>query len=539
MLRASLLLLVSIGLLAGCSDDAGAGGGGGSGGGGESGPLLIDTDKGPVQGALIDKTRAFYAIPYAAPPVGDLRWKPPAPAEAWSEPRDATKKSKQCAQIAVLTGEYDQNSTEDCLFLNVWTPDEVASEPRPVMVWIHGGGFTLGSGSDPQYDGKVLSETTGAVVVNMNYRLGAFGFLALPALAAEDSEHPSSGQYGIEDQRAALEWVKNNIAAFGGDPSRVTVFGESAGGISACFHLVSPLSEGLFSSAILESGPCDQAKSKADGEAQGQTLSVALGCDTETDELACLRGKSPAEVAQVLPQGPFLFDGEGADWFPVIDGYNLPDDPPVMLASGDFAKVPVIVGANADEATIFFVLAGDEFAIENEADFEALADGILPGHGAEIVAEYPVADYETPQKAAEAAIGDAGFICASRRTAREIVEHGGTAFLYNFSHAPEGALFSGLGSFHSAEVRYVFGTPGQLMPGQLTENEVELSQAMMSYWFGLTESGDPNYEGGIEWPAYDASGDGHIQLDMPITSGSGLKKDKCDFWDALYASAEG
>jgi para-nitrobenzyl esterase len=537
MLRASLSILLPLSLLAGCSDDDPGAGGGGFGGGGVSGPLLIETDKGPVEGALIDKTRAFYAIPYAAPPVGDLRWKPPAPAAAWTEARDATVKSKQCAQLAVLTGEYDANSSEDCLFLNVWTPDEVASAPRPVMVWIHGGGFTLGSGSDPQYDGKVLSETTGAVVVNMNYRLGAFGYLAHPALAAEDSEHPSSGQYGIEDQRAALEWVKSNIAAFGGDPARVAVFGESAGGISTCFHLVSPLSEGLFSSAILESGPCDQAKSKADGEAQGSDLATALGCDTEADVPACLRGKTPAEIGQALPQGPFLFDGEGADWFPVIDGYNLPDDPPVMLANGDFAKVPVIVGANADEATIFFVLAGDEFAIETEADFELLADGILPGQGAAIVAEYPASEYETPQKAAEAAVGDAGFICASRRTAREISDNGGTAYLYHFSHAPAGALFAGMGSFHSAEVRYVFGTPGQLIPAPLDEAELELSKGIMAYWYELTAKGDPNYEGGVTWPKYEASSDAHIQLAMPISAGSGLKKDKCDFWDALYAAA--
>jgi para-nitrobenzyl esterase len=539
MLRASLLTFISIGLLAGCGDDSGTGGSGGSGGSGPTGPLVIDTDKGAVEGQLIDETRAFYAIPYAAPPVGDLRWKAPAPAAAWTETRDATKKSKQCAQVAVLGGTFDDNSTEDCLFLNVWTPDEVSSEPRPVMVWIHGGGFTLGSGSDPQYDGKVLSETTGAVVVNMNYRLGAFGYLALPELAAEDSGHPSSGQYGIEDQRAALAWVKTNIAAFGGDPERVTVFGESAGGISTCFHLVSPLSEGLFSRAILESGPCDQAKSKVDGEAQGEELTTALGCDTETDLLACMRGKTAAEVGTALGQGPFLFDGEGADWFPVIDGYNLPEDPPVMLANGDFAKVPVIVGANADEATIFFVLAGEDFAIETEADFEALADGILPGQGPAIVAEYPISDYESAQKAAEAAIGDAGFICASRRTARNINDNGGTAFLYNFSHAPASALFPGLGAFHSAEVRYVFGTPGQLMPTPLTDDELPLSKAMMSYWYGLTEKGDPNYEGGVQWPAYDAASDSHIQLDMTISAGAGLKKEKCDFWDALYASAGG
>lgn len=538
MLRASLCVLFPLAFLAGCSDDDPGTGGGGSGGGGVSGPLLIETDKGPVEGALIDETRVFYGIPYAAPPVGDLRWRAPAPAAAWTDTFAATTKGKGCAQLAVLTGEYDINSSEDCLVLNVWTPDQVVSEPRPVMVWIHGGGFTLGSGSDPAYDGKVLSETTGAVVVNMNYRLGAFGYLAHPDLAAEDSAHPSSGNYGIEDQRAALEWVKTNIAAFGGDPGRVTLFGESAGGISTCFHLVSPLSEGLFSSAILESGPCDQATPRADAEAQGEELATLVGCDAEADVPACLREKTAAEIAEALAAGPFLF-GEGASWFPIVDGYNLPDDPPVMLANGDFAKVPVIVGANADEATIFFVLAGDAFAIETEIDFEMLADGIMPGQGAAIVAQYPVAEYETPQKAAEAAVGDAGFVCTARRAARAISDNGGTAFLYHFTHAPENALFAGMGAFHSAEIRYVFGAPGQLLPSPLTESELILSKAMMSYWYELTAKGDPNSEGAVSWPKYDTASDEHIELGMPISAGSALKKEKCDFWDALDASAGG
>lgn len=529
-------------LLAACSDDSGTGGAGGSGGsggsgGGTAGPLVIETDKGAVEGALLDATRAFYAIPYAAPPVGDLRWKAPSPADPWTETLEAKTKGSACAQNVALGNGFDANTNEDCLTVNVWTPNDAEQGSRPVLVWIHGGGFTLGSNADQAYDGKILSETTGAVVVSMNYRLGVFGFLAHADLAAEDAGHPSSGAYGIEDQRAALEWVKTNIEAFGGDPAKVTLFGESAGGISTCFHLVSPLSEGLFSSAILESGPCDQGRPLAAAEAQGEDLAVAVGCDGEADVPACLRSKTPTEVSTALTGGPFIF-GTGASWFPAIDGYNLPEAPQKMVADGDVADVPIIIGANADEATIFFALAGSDFAIDDEAEFEMLANGIMPTHGAEIVAMYPASEYGSPQKAAEAAIGDAGFICNARRTARHITENGGTAYLYHFTHAPEGALFGGLGSFHSAEVRYVFGTPGQLLPAPLDEAEVAFSKEVMGYWFGLSEKGDPNGGDLLAWPAYDPAKDEHLTLAMPIESGKNLKKDLCDFWDSLYEPAD-
>ena len=540
MKRAALGCLVLLAYGVGCSDDDGTGGAGGDGGAGgsggaPSGPLLIETDKGPVEGALIDGVRTFLGIPFAAPPTADLRWRSPAPAEPWSETRPAIARGPSCAQNAALSNDYNDSSSEDCLTTNVWTPEDAANGSRPVLVWIHGGGFSLGSGGEPAYDGRVLAQTTGAVVVTFNYRLGVFGFLAHPELTAEDSEHPSSGAYGLEDQRAALVWVRDNIAAFGGDPARVTVFGESAGGISTCFHLVSPLSAGLFSSAIVESGPCDQGTPLAEAEAQGVELAAAVGCNGAPDLPACLRAKPPAELSTALPGGSFLF-GDGANWFPAIDGYNLPEDATRMIAQGDFNDVPLILGANADEATLFFALAGSEYEIQDEADFEALAETLMPTHGAEVVARYPVADYGSAQKAAEAAVGDAGFICNARRTARAFTANGGKAYLYNFTHAPENALIPELGSFHSAEVRYVFGVPGQLLPQPLSPDELSLSKGIMGYWFDLSDKGDPNGAERVPWPAYDADSDQHLTLAMSIAAGDKLKQAQCDFWDELELS---
>lgn len=524
--------------LAGCSDDSSSGGAGGSGGSGgegsvEPGPLTIATDKGEVAGKAVDATRLFLGIPYASPPVGDDRWRAPRAHDPWTGKLDATQKGPNCAQSGVLSGEYDDNTVEDCLTLNIWTPNDASAANLPVLFWVHGGGFVLGSGSDQAYDGKVLSEATNSVVVTINYRLGAFGFLALAELEAEDPGHPSTGTYGIEDQRAALQWVKTNISAFGGDPARVTLFGESAGGISTCFHLVSPASEGLFQRAIIESGPCDRSSTRESGLAQGVELVAALGCDGEEDVLACLRAKPPADIANALgSSNDFLF-GDGANWFPIEDGLNIPGHPPDLLSSGAFADVPVLLGTNADEATLFFVLA-DENQVETEEEFEVLANELVPGHGGEIVAQYPASRWGTAQKAVEAAVGDAGFICPTRRTARAITANGGSAWLYHFTHAPENTLLSGLGAFHSAEVRYVFGNPAQLIPQPLTEDELKLASNMMGYWSRFGAAGDPNGDG-VEWPRYTSSSDEHLVLAFAIEPASGLKTDACDFWDNLSA----
>lgn len=493
-------------------------------------PLTIQTDKGAVQGALNGTTRAFLGIPYAEPPLGALRWKPPAPHKPWTDTLQATAKGPSCLQLNPLSGVIDSSSKEDCLTLNVWTPSSQAASPPPVMVFVHGGSFVFGSGGDASYDGQALSEATGSVVVTLNYRLGPFGFLALPQLKSEDAAHPSSGGYGIEDQRAALQWVKSNIAAFGGDSSKVTLFGESAGGISTCAHIVSPQSKGLFQRAIIESGPCNLATSEMAANLQGQALVDAVGCKSAPDVLACVRAKGADEIIKALPLGDFLAGG-GASWGLVIDGWNLPDRPDKLIAAGKFEKVPTILGLNADEGTLFFKLGNT--MIPDDATFEAFVEKFVPGHGKDIVAHYPSAMYGSSLNAAMAAMGDGSLGCPSRHAAKLLSQAGADAYLYFFSYVPKGTLFDGLGSFHSAELKYVFGNPGQLQPQPLTDEEKPLSKSIMGYWSRHAQSGDPNGEGAPKWAKYDVATDQNIVLNVAITSQTGLKKDLCDFWDTL------
>lgn len=517
------------GATGGSGASGGAGGQGGTGGGETAAPVA-DTAQGQVVGALVGDTRVFMGIPFAEPPVGDLRWKPPVPHAPWADPLDATKKGRACTQNNPLNGKFDATTGEDCLYLNVWAPQKPASEKVPVLVWIHGGAFTLGSGGDAAYNGQAFSEATGAIVVTINYRLGPLGFLALPELSGEDAAHPTSGNYGMLDQRLALSWVKENIAAFGGDPANVTIFGESAGGISSCLHMVMPASSGLFHRAILQSGPCDRVDSMDQATTQGALFVDKLACTGQSDVLACLRGKPVEDLMSALPTGSNFLDAE-VSWFPIVDGVELPDAPDALITAGTFEKVPVIMGTNADEATLFFALAGTQIA--DEAQFEMLAEQLVPGKGAEIVALYPTAEYGSAQAAGAAAIGDAGFICPTRRTARALAKGSAPTYLYHFTFDPGTSLLGDLGAFHSAEIKYVLGNPGQLLPGQLTDEEIVLSKAMMGYWSRLAAKGDPNDASAVMWPEYDQAGDQNIVFGTTITTQTGLRKDQCDFWDGV------
>ncbi|MBK8256600.1 MAG: carboxylesterase family protein [Polyangiaceae bacterium] len=510
----------------------GGGGSGGSGGsgGGPSASLVVDTDKGKVEGALDGSTREFLGIPFAAPPVGDLRWKPPVPHEPWTDTLPVTKKGPGCPQNGPIGGKFDANSKEDCLYLNVWTPEKAASEPVPVLVWVHGGAFILGSGSEGAYDGKAFSEATGAVVVTVNYRLGALGFLAHPALAAEDPNFPTSSNYGILDQQLALSWVKNNIAAFGGDPSNVTVFGESAGGISSCLHLMAPGSKGLFHRSIIQSGPCDRLGTLDKAQTQGQDLVVGAGCQDAPDVLACMRAKTPEELLLALPTGTDFLGGT-VSWFPVVDGVTLPDLPSNMFKAGTFEKVPVILGTNRDEASLFFSLSN--VTVADEEQFAAMSEEMVPGHSAEVVALYPVAEYGTAQAAALAAFTDAGFICPARKVARALSEQSAPTFLYHFTYAPEGTLLPNLGAFHSAEIKYVFGNPGQLTPKAISDEEKPLSDAMMGYWFRHAQKGNPNGAEMLAWPEYTTATDENIVFDLTLSTQANLRQKQCDFWDTV------
>jgi para-nitrobenzyl esterase len=499
--------------------------------------LEITTTQGAVRGLARKGARHFLGIPYAAPPVGELRWKAPRPAAAWSGVRDATERGPACAQNG-LTGEtYDPATSEDCLTVNVWTP-EVVREPLPVMVWLHGGGFILGSGGDPTFDGAILASTQDVVIVTVNYRLGPFGFLRHPALTVEDPAHPTSGNLGLEDQRLALEWVRDNARAFGGDPSRVTLFGESAGAISTCIHLVSPASRGLFARAIVESGPCSMAPftSAADAEAQGQTLARALGCDGAGDGArddaavrACLRSKSTAAVQNALKAKEAIVVGSGVSWFPVVDGVVLPERPGALLARGESAPVPLIVGANADEGTLFLALGAK---IETEEDARgALGSQLTPAQVDRLAMRYPFAS--NPKLAFTQGLGDF-FVCDARRLARAQAATGQPTFLYHFTRAFD-FLYPNLGAFHSAEIPFVWGNPYVVF--ELKDEERPLSAAMQTYWTRFARAGDPNAgaaAGAVAWPRYQATTDRHLQLDLTIAPGEHLRSDACDFFDSLF-----
>jgi para-nitrobenzyl esterase len=524
-----LLLGATLVAIAACNADSETAGAGGTGGDGR----LVETEAGPVLGTIIGQSRAFLGIPYAAPPVGPLRFKAPQSPEPWSEPLDGSEVGPDCAQVSLLNGEVLTDTVEDCLTVNVWTPHPIPSEPLPVMVWIHGGGFEGGSGhGDGAYTGEHLAPAAEAVVVTVNYRLGPFGFLAHATLTAEDPARASSGNYGIEDQRFALEWVQANAAAFGGDPGNVTLFGESAGGISACIHLVSPESAGLLHRGVLQSGPCDALVTPlATAEQQGHELATVLNCDTASDVPACLRDKGVTEILEALPGKEGLLFGDGANWGPNVDGLVLPDAGSALLEAGSFQDVPVLLGSTGDEGTLFVALAGLTEITESQYSDTVMA--WAAGHGADgsaLLTQYPASAYDSPSAALSALIGHSVFNCPTRRAARAIASHGRATYLYQFTHAISFGVMGNLGAFHSSELGFLFGASQY---GALTEAERPLSQAMMSYWSHLSATGDPNGGATPSWTPYASATDNHLELDLAISEKSGLLQEQCDFWDAL------
>jgi len=501
------------------------------------GSLLITTDLGIVRGKLDRGVRSFLGIPYASPPLGDLRWRSPLPHPGWAGIRSATSPGNMCPQVIPVMNVAVGN--EDCLFLNVHTPDPPPQKPAPVMVWIHGGGFTTGDGF--QYtggtDGSAMVRNTGVLVVSMNYRLRELGFLSHPALSAEDPERPSSGNYGLEDQISALQWVQRNIAAFGGDPHNVTIFGESAGGWSVCAHLAMPRSAGLFQHAIVQSGICiiPQAGLPA-AESQGEKFAARLGCTSAEDVLSCMRSKSPNQVQSALPPDPsFAFtEGEFGSWFPVVDGYLLQAQIADKLATGEFNQVPVMVGSNQDEGTIFVMMSHESVGRTLTAEnYPERLTYLL--HDADLVnaveARYPVDVYPSAFEALSESFGDGFLACPTIDTARLLAPHVPT-YLYQFNFPDAAFALPGstdLGAFHSAEVQYVFGNPTK---PPFTDDEMLLSQNLMGYWTRFAKTGDPNGGDSASWPLLDEAGR-YLALDRTIETGAEAKADACAFWRSL------
>lgn len=491
----------------------------------------VDTTLGRVRGKAGDGYLEFLGIPYAEPPVGDLRFAPPVAHAAWSDTLDATEKGPACIQraLGLSVGE------EDCLYVNVDTP-ALAPASAPVMVWIHGGAFIFGEGvqTDNGTRGDMLAAQSGVVVVSMNYRLGAFGWLAHSGLGAEDGGR--SGNQGLLDQLLALRWVHDNIAAFGGDPDNVTLFGESAGGLSVCLHLVSSESAGLFSRAIVESGLCDSAlPSQGDAEAVGAALATDLGCDTAADPIACMRSKTSSELLDASsPAGPGL-DLDQRFW-PNIDGRYVEGDFRSRVEAGALADLPLIFGWNADEGTLFVALGEQDAGPTTEMGYH---DGVarlattyaIPA--SEIEARYPLGDYPDPGAALAAAMGDASLACPSRRAAELAAAHA-SVYVYHFEYPGAGfqiPLSRDMGAFHSAEIQYVFGHPSAIGQRRFRGDDLALNERMRDYWTSFAADGDPNVPGTPTWPAWDATSDQHMILDADSRAGSGASADACTFWN--------
>jgi para-nitrobenzyl esterase len=504
----------------------------------------VRTDLGVLRGLVIgdaDDVQAYRGIPYAAPPVGSLRWRPPQPAHEWQGIRECfdfapAAPQKSNALVTMFPGMALRAPIgEDCLYLNVWAPTRPSTRPRPVMVWIHGGGYLFGAGSQGLYDGANLARR-GVVVVSMNYRLGPLGFLAHPQLSAE-SGHGSSGNYGLLDQIEALRWIQRNIAAFGGDPTRVTIFGESAGGGSVMSLVLSPLAKDLFHRAIAESSGSlhfMHAKRSHYGfrsaERMGIEFAHRCGAPPGPGQLAALRGMSADQLLQVAAgsgRGPSIaFKGDGWWLSPIVDGWVIPDDPLALLERGKINKVPLIVGANADEGSMFAVgpdlpKGRDEFSKLLESEFGIpMADRLGKLYRGDSVRQ-DVADL----------MGDFKFVAPARFAARTATRAGVTTYLYHFAHPSPGPLGKTLGAHHGLEIAYVMDNL-QLAPSRSSVDD-SIRDTLVRHWVRFASTGDPNREGLPPWPAYEAAGDSCLLVQDTIIATHGLRRARLDAIDAL------
>jgi para-nitrobenzyl esterase len=529
---ALLLALTTIG----CGDDE-------SGATENQDPTKARLTDGQLQGDVIGGSVRFLKIPYAKPPVNDLRWKAPQNNDPWSGVRHETSFASPCPQPPSQQSAASTN--EDCLYLNVWRPNSVTRD-APVMVWIHGGGFTTGSAADLVpvsqdflwYNGQKFAER-GIVLVSINYRLGVFGFFAHPSLAAEGSP---VGNQGLLDQRHALRWVQENIRAFGGNPGNVTIFGESAGAGSVCMHTVSPGSQGLFHRAVSQSGGCTTGGGL--GGADRNTLATRLatyasekGC-SGGDVVACLRAKpasdfismelvdrtrGTAELTRAFSFGAVI-DGEG--------GF-LPEPARALLDRGAVAKVPYILGTNTDEAQLY--TSGDQTMPTTEEQYRTRITQTYGAFAERVLAMYPVSKFDGNYKTAMTRIAtDSGLVCGTLDTARRAVAAGLTVYMYNFN-IPWSIAPGTLGKSHASEISHVFGTPYKD-----TAANTPVGDVMNAYWANFAKTGNPNFQGApVEWPQFKPDQDDNdlrIQFDPEYEVLQSFRKEECKLWREYAAS---
>lgn len=489
-----------------------------------SSELVVAIDAGRIAGAVDRGVRVFKGIPYAAPPAGPLRWRPPHPVTPWTGVRDATRFGPECPQSPypawMIYGRPPAPQGEDCLCLNVWSTAQ-AGERRPVLVWIHGGALIRGSGISDVRDGVPLA-CRSIVLVSINYRLGALGYLAHPWLS-DESPHGSSGNYGVLDQIAALEWVQRNIAAFGGDPANVTIAGESAGSWSVNTLMASPLARGLFARAIGQSGGRFGRTPRLREDRGSQRSAEAVGA-------AFARGVGAASLddLRALPVEK-LIDVPGFRTQENVDGWVLPDEIRSIFARREHHNVPVIVGSTADEATPFEAPDAPG-TMAGFTEWLGRRYGPLAG---EFLAAYEVARDEDIARAMLEVSRDTTFSSHMRAWARAVTDAGQQAFLYYFTWWPPGPESHRLRAFHAGELPYVFDVIGSGDPREAgyryTAKDHELAAAMSAYWTNFVATGDPNGADLPHWPVYDRNTEPYLELAVPIGAGRHLLRRRLDF----------
>jgi para-nitrobenzyl esterase len=488
-------------------------------------PTLVQIDSGAVRGVAAGGVISFKGIPFATPPVGQLRWRAPQPVEPWEGTLQAAAFGPACMQTD------DVPKSEDCLTLNVWRPAAASDGPLPVMVWIYGG--ALAHGGAAIYPGDALA-AQGAVVVSMNYRVGRLGFFAHPALAREAPDEPR-GNYGYLDQLAALHWVQRNIAAFGGDPEKVTIFGESAGGGSVMAHMVSPLSRGLFHGAILQSPGIPTARAKVlpltaldDAEQRAVAYARSVGIEGDGAEaLAALRalpaeklveGASAPEVLAGLSSGQPVVGVSGS----ILDGRFLIEPPEAAFAAARQAMVPVIVGANSRDLGIGMAETKDDL-------FALFGDH---ANGARSLYD-PKGD-ETLDELRQQVLADMTLVEPSRHLADETARAGQPIWWYRFSYVAESQRDKFPGTLHGFEIPYAFNIPAAIVGDEMTEADKAIGALASAYWVAFGKTGDPNGGGRPEWPRHDPAVDRVIDFtNAGVVVGPDPLKARLDLWQKV------
>jgi para-nitrobenzyl esterase len=515
----------------------------------------VTLDAGVVEGTYFGRDSAgavFKGIPFAAPPTGSLRWKPPQAVARWEGVRSANTYEPVCPQKFYAIDYLDRitkrvggsakpqpnpATSEDCLYLNVWTTNTGRRDKQPVMVWIHGGGNVDGWATYGSIDSETLARQ-GVVVVMIEYRLGALGFLADSALTAE-SPHHSSGNYGLLDQIAALEWVRRNAAAFGGDPARVTIFGQSAGAANVTCLMLSPLAKGLFHRAIAQSGSCSWPAPElkhpvlglsplAPAEQGGRELATRLGLGHDRDVLAAMRAVSADSIVAAAASEPELSHDL------IVDGWVIPSQPDLMWARGMIADVPLLIGSNADEMRSL----ARGFPVRRMQDYPQRLLGVFAGNPilrsllSRLLAAYPAPDTATAQRRLFEANTDA-FGADARWIARALRRAGERdVYLYRFTHVIPSAGGRAMGAFHGAELPFEFGSDPGWPKGVLDDT---LGAAIRGYWVNFARAGNPNGSGLPPWPAYDASTEAYVELGDTVRAGEHLRTMQYDVQDSARA----